>query len=636
MYFPYEHHRIAVTMPPFDFKEFLQTVPLQPGVYLMKSRADEVLYVGKARELRKRLSSYARIDQAQHGKTAMLLSQVRLIETIVTNTEKDALILESALIKQHRPKYNVILRDDKSYPLLKVTVQEEWPRLVMTRRRIKDGARYFGPFSSPSAMWETIRYLNSLFPLRRCKEKSLKPKARPCLNYQMGRCLAPCADKVSREEYLELVNNVLLVLEGKNQQLVKELSRKMEKAAAALRFEEAAQLRDRIASLNKTLEKQQVVATHNRDQDVLGFARQGESVAVALLFIRKGVISGQQAFFLSDPVGTDPEVLTEILSRFYGEEGQYLPQEVLLPFAGSDDSVLAEWLSERKGSSVAIVCPQRGDRVRLLEMAATNARQVLVARKTRQGTWQVLAEGLQKALGLAKLPERIECLDISNLGGKQAVGSLVCFVGGAEAKDQYRHYGIHTVHGPDDYAMMGEVLARRFAKGLAENNLPDLFLVDGGKGQLGVAMHALAELGVPGAVELAGIAKEKAGEGEKIYRPGRKNPLLLERHSPVLLYLMRIRDEAHRYGITVHRKLRGKESLASTLEQIPGVGKTRREVLLRELGSMQRLAQASMAEIAAVAGIGPVLAAQIWHSLHDEEGSDRAAQGEENSSKGAG
>ena len=609
-------------MPPFDFKEFLPTVPLQPGVYLMKSRNGEVLYVGKARELRKRLSSYGRIDQGQYGKTAMLLSQVRLIETIVTNTEKDALILESALIKQHRPKYNVILRDDKSYPLLKVTVQEVWPRLVMTRRRVKDGARYFGPFSSPSAMWETIRYLNSLFPLRRCKEKNLKPKARPCLNHQMGRCLAPCADKVSREEYQELVSNVLLVLEGKNQQLVKELSRKMEEAAADLRFEEAAQLRDRIASLNKTLEKQQVVAAHTRDQDVLGFARQEDSVAVALLFIRKGVISGQQAFFLADPVGSDPEVLTEVLSRFYGEEGQYLPQEILLPFAGSDDPLLAEWLSELKGSTVTIACPQRGDRVRLLEMAETNAQQVLVARKTRHDSWQALAEGLQKALGLARLPERIECLDISNLGGKQAVGSLVCFVAGEKAKERYRHYAIHTVEGPDDYAMMGEVLGRRFARGLAENDMPDLLLVDGGKGQLGVAIHALAELGIPGGVELAGIAKEKAEEGEKLYRPGRKNPIILDKHSSVLLYLMRIRDEAHRYGITIHRRLRGKESLTSALEQIPGVGKARKELLLRELGSMQRLAQASEAEIAAVVGIGSVMAAQIWQHLHGGDGAD--------------
>ncbi|MHB1185724.1 MAG: excinuclease ABC subunit UvrC [Desulfobulbia bacterium] len=606
-------------MPPFDFKEFLPTVPLQPGVYLMKSRAGEVLYVGKARELRKRLSSYGRIDQAQHGKTAMLLSQVRLIETIVTNTEKEALILESSLIKQHRPKYNVILRDDKSYPLLKVTVQEAWPRLVMTRRRVKDGSRYFGPFSSPSAMWETIRYLNSLFPLRRCKEKSLKPKSRPCLNHQMGRCLAPCADKVSREEYRELVDNVVLVLEGKNQELVKELSRKMALAAADLRFEEAAQLRDRINSLNKTLEKQQVVAAHGRDQDVLGFVRQGASVAVALLFIRKGVILGQQAFFLAEPVGSDPEVLTEVLSRFYGEEDRYLPQEILLPFAGTDDPLLAEWLSEEKGSAVAIACPQRGDRVRLLEMAETNARQVLNAKKSRQASWQVLAEGLQKAFGLAKLPERIECLDISNLGGKQAVGSLVCFVGGEMAKDRYRHYAIHTVEGPDDYAMMGEVLARRFAKGLAQGDMPDLLLVDGGKGQLGVAMHALAELGIPGGVELAGIAKEKGEEGEKLYRPGRKNPLILDRHSPVLLYLMRIRDEAHRYGITIHRRLRGKESLTSALEQIPGVGKARKELLLRELGSMQRIAQASETELGAVAGIGPALAAQIWAHLHGGE-----------------
>ncbi|MGV1098911.1 excinuclease ABC subunit UvrC [Thiovibrio sp. JS02] len=607
-------------MPPFDFKEFLPTVPLQPGVYLMKSRAGEVLYVGKARELRKRLSSYARIDQAQHGKTAMLLSQVRLIETIVTNTEKEALILESALIKQHRPKYNVILRDDKSYPLLKVTVQEEWPRLVMTRRRVKDGARYFGPFSSPAAMWETIRYLNSLFPLRRCKEATLKAKARPCLNFQMGRCLAPCAGMVEREQYQQMVREILLFLEGKNQQLVKELSAQMECAAIEMRFEEAAALRDRIRSLTSTLEKQQIVAQHGRDQDIYGFARQGASVAVSLLFVRKGIIRGQRSFFLAEPLGSDAEVLGEVLMRFYEEDGQDLPREVLLPFAIEDASLLGDWLAGMRQGPVAVLFPKRGDKTRLLEMAAANANQVFAERSKKSQTWQALAQAMAKALDLGKSPERIECLDISNLGGRHAVGSLVCFVAGEKAHRHYRHYAIRTVEGPDDYAMMAEVLGRRFARGVAENDLPDFFLVDGGKGQLGMAMQVVAGLDLNGRVELAGIAKEREGEGEKIYRPGRKNPLLLGGHSPVLLFFMRIRDEAHRYGITLHRRLRRKKNLLSRLDAIPGVGKARKEALLANLGSLKRIASASREELAEVPGIGSELAAQIWQHLHGREG----------------
>lgn len=610
-------------------KEFLRSVPLKPGVYLMRNREGEVLYVGKARELRKRLASYLRVDPGQQGKTAMLLSRVRSIDTILTNTEKEALILEASLIKQHRPRYNVILRDDKNYPLIKVTVQEEWPRLLMTRRRHKDGARYFGPFSSPSAMWETIRYLNSLFPLRRCKEKTLGEKARPCLNAQMDRCLAPCAGRITREEYREMVRKVLLVLEGKNRELVNELSREMAQAAEDLRFEEAAVLRDRIRSLTDTLEKQQVVASHGHDQDVFAFARREASVAVAVLSVRKGVVSGQQVFLLVDPVGRDPEVLAEVLSRYYGEEERPLPHEVLLPFDIAEAGLLAEWLSDRGGRRVAVVRPQRGEKLRLLAMAATNAEQALAERHRKSVSWQALAAAMDKVLHLGRFPERIECLDISNISGAMAVGSLVCFVGGEPAKDLYRHYRIRTVHGPDDYAMMEEVLVRRFSRGKEENDLPDLLVVDGGRGQLSMAVRVLERLDLAGSVELAAIAKERAEEGEKLYRPGRKNPIVLPRHSPVLLHMMRIRDEAHRYGVTFHRKLRGDRLLASPLAKIPGVGTSRTSLLLREFGSLRRLGQASPAELAAVAGIGPALAGQIYHHLHGGEGGGQGAEARE-------
>lgn len=600
-------------------KEFLRSVPLKPGVYLMQNGQGGVLYVGKARELRKRLASYLRADYRQQSKTAMLLSQVRSIATILTNTEKEALILEASLIKQHRPRYNVILRDDKNYPLIKVTVQEEWPRLLMARRRHKDGARYFGPFSSPTAMWETIRYLNSLFPLRRCKEKALKAKARPCLDAQMNRCLAPCVGKVAREEYLDMVRRVLLVLEGKNRQLAGELGREMEKAAEELRFEDAAILRDRIKSLHDTLEKQQAVAAHGHDQDVFSFARREAAVAVAVLSVRKGVISGQQVFLLVDPVGRDQEVLAEVLSRYYGEDDSFLPGEILLPFDIVEAPLLAEWLSERGGRRVAIVCPQRGEKVRLLAMAAANAEQALADRSKKNASWDALAAALGKALHLSCSPGRIECLDISNISGQMAVGSLVCFLGGEPAKNLYRHYRIRTVHGPDDYAMMEEVLARRFSRGKEENDLPDLLVVDGGRGQLSMAIRVLEQIGLAGMVELASIAKERENEGEKVYRPGRKNPIVLPRHSPVLLFLMRVRDEAHRYGVTFHRKLRSDRFLASPLTRIPGVGKIRVTLLLKEFGSLPRLVRASPAELAGVAGIGPALAMKIWEHLHGAE-----------------
>jgi len=616
-------------MAEFDFKEFLKTSPSLPGVYLMQDAGDEVLYVGKAGDLRKRLSSYARVDPGLHSKTAVMLSRLSRISIIVTGSEKEALLLEASLIKQHRPKYNVILRDDKSYPFIKVTVQEEWPRLLMTRRRIKDGARYFGPFSSSSAMWETIRYLHALFPLRRCKDAVLKAKARPCLNQQMGRCLAPCTGRIDREKYLQMVREIIMVLEGKNQQLIRELSLEMEGAAVALRFEEAAAIRDRIRSLASTLERQQVVAGHLHDQDVFGFVRKDASVAVSLLYVRKGVISGQQSFFLAEPVGRDAEILSEVLCQFYGVDEQYLPHEILLPFPVADGQLLSDWLSERCGRQVAVLVPQRGDKVRLLEMSSANAEQVFADRGKKNESWQALSRALRKTLHLAESPERIECLDISNLGGRQAVGSLVCFLAGEKAGKFYRHYKIRTVDGPDDYAMMGEVLSRRFAKAVAENDFPDLFLLDGGKGQLGMAVNVLKELGIGDRVELASIAKEKANEGEKLFRPGRKNPIVPARHSPALLYLMRIRDEAHRYGITLHRRLRQKKTLASKLDEIPGVGKVRKEALLKGLGSLKRIESAGFEELSQVPGIGPELALQIWRALHEFPAAGEGERGDD-------
>lgn len=595
--------------------EFLATVSHGPGVYQMLGRT-RVLYVGKARDLRKRLSQYAHFSGPPHAKTAVMLSHVQRVETILTTTEKEALILEASLIKQHRPRYNVILRDDKNYPLIKVTTREEWPRVVVTRRRLRDGNRYFGPYASSTAMRSTLQMLYNQFPLRRCK--TVRERSRPCLNFQMGRCLAPCAGRVDAADYQRMVRDVLLILEGRTDQVVGELTAKMEQAAEALRFEQAAVYRDQIRALARTTEHQAIVADHHLDQDVFGIHRQDASVGIALLFVRGGMITGAQTFFLPEPLGEDDSLLSQTILQYYSTERQP-PRELLLPFALEDAEPIGERLAELREGPVALLAPQRGKRMQLMQMAAANAAQIFSERAKKEQSWATLAAALQARLHLDRQPEVIECLDISNLQGKQAVGSLVCFVQGDKAAGRYRHYRIRSQDTPDDYAMMGEVLDRRLEKGLERDDLPDLLLLDGGKGQLQVAMAALARFDLGGRIDLVAIAKEKAEEGEKLFRPGRKNPVLLPAHSPVLLYLMRIRDEAHRFGITFHRRLRGREQLQSRLDAIEGIGPKRKQQLLRTLGSLRRVAEADLDTLAAVPGIGPELARQIHTSLHGDD-----------------
>ncbi len=597
--------------------DFLRTVPESPGVYLMKDSRDTVLYVGKAKELRKRLTSYRRTEAGGGSKTAALLARVGRIETILTSTEKEALILEASLIKKHRPRYNVILRDDKNYPLIKVTVQEKWPRLAMTRTRKEDGSRYFGPYSSPAAMWETLGYLHKLFPLRRCRGK-LKPRQRPCLNHQMGHCLAPCAGLVERGPYLEMVEKVLLVLEGRNRELLRSMEGEMLRASEEQRYEEAALWRDRIRAFTHTLEKQVMVSVHGRDQDVFGFARQGQAVAVALLQVRQGAVSGHRGFYLAEPLGDDPEVLAEVLRRYYGE-GHQPAAEVLLPFAVDGQEALGEWLEEQKAGgrpqTVKMLTPRRGERADLLRMAGDNAAKIHADREQAGRSWQRLSENIGKLLRLEQPPQRICCLDISNTGGELAVGSLVSFLHGEKEPAGYRHYRIKEVQGPDDYGMMAEVLGRFFAKAEEQRAFPDLLLLDGGKGQLNVALRVLADLGLEDGVELAGIAKERKEEGEKLYRPGRSNPIRAPRHNDALLFLMRVRDEAHRFGVTFHRKLRSKDTLRSRLDLIAGVGPVRRQKLLAHFGSVERLRQAEAGEIAKAGKLPEELARRILHEL---------------------
>lgn len=581
----------------------------------MLDKQSRVLYVGKAKNLKNRLTSYTRFSGSDHNKTTVMLSKVSKVDTLLTNTEKEALILEASLIKKHKPKYNIILRDDKNYPLIKVTVQDTWPRVHMTRRRKKDGARYFGPYSSSSSMWATLRLLADLFPIRKCKGNTVRPRKRPCLNLQMGKCMAPCVDLADQKEYQEQVKKVLMVLEGKNRSLVKELQQDMEHAAETLLFERAAELRDQIAALSRTLEKQVVASSSLKNQDVFGFCRQGTSIAIAILFVREGLITGSRNFFLSDPMETDTIILSQALNQFYDAKGTPA-KEILIPFETEDSEILTERFSELLGRSVRLTVPQRGDRVRLIQMANANAAHVFDEKEKKEHSWQGLSASMEKLLHLDHIPNHIECLDISNTSGKQAVGSLVCFKNGEAAKAHFRHYKIQTVPGPDDYAMMEEVLQRRFRRGIDENNLPDLFIVDGGRGQLGIALRVADELGIRDDLDWIGIAKEKQTEGEKLYKPGRKNPILLKGHNPVLLYLMRIRDESHRFGVTFHRKLRSKASLASPLDQIPGIGPDRKKRLLKQLGSLKQIREASLKELSQVYGIGKDTASAVHDHFH--------------------
>ncbi len=578
----------------------------------MKDPKSSVIYVGKAKDLHKRLSSYARFSAAEHNKTSIMLQKVSTVDVLLTHTEKEALILEASLIKKHKPKYNIILRDDKNYPYIKVTTQEEWPRVHMARRKSRDKARYFGPYSSSSAMWATLRLISSLFPLRNCKGAKLKKRDRPCLNRQIGKCLAPCAGNANRTLYQEHVKKIIMLLEGRNRDLIQSLEKQMQEAAELLDFEKAALLRDQIAALSKTLEKQVISASHTKDQDVFGFARKDAAVTVALLFIRNGLINGSRSFFLADPYGDDASILSQVLSQFYSDE-TVVPSEILLPFEPTDLALHEDFLTDKSPSRVYIKIPQRGEYLQLTSMANNNALQVFEEKEKKKSSWEHLSKTMCKTLHLDRSPDRIECLDISNISGKQAVGALVCFTNGDKDTSNFRHYKIRTVDGPNDYAMMKEVLERRLTRGIAENTLPDMFVVDGGKGQLGMALAVAKELGITDEVDWIGIAKEKEDEGEKLYKPERKNPIILPAHNPIILYLMRIRDESHRYGVTFHRKLRNKATLTSELDKIPGIGAEKKKLLLKHMGSLKRVKSADIDELCEVQGIGPEIAKTIFN-----------------------
>jgi excinuclease ABC subunit C len=610
-------------MEEVDPKKF----PAAPGVYLMKGGQGEVLYVGKAKNLRNRLRSYFSSQGDGRPHIRFLLKRVVAVETIVTDTEKEALILENTLIKQHRPRYNITLRDDKTYLSLRLDPAEEFPTLQLVRKVVRDGARYFGPYSSSAAVRATLKEIFRIFPLRRHPLEACRRRSRPCLYFQLGQCSGPCHGAISREAYGQMVAGALALLSGRESEVLTLLRRRMAEAAGRLAYEEAARCRDQIRAIEETIERQKVVEAGAGDQDVVGLFRQGGEVEVALLCVREGKLIDRRSFVLEWRLAEE-ELLSSFLQQFYGRE-VFIPDRLLLPLLPEDAAALTEWLTESKGRKVEILAPQRGARRALVEMAARNAEESFRERGSRQEAREGVLRDIAERLQLDRLPRRMECFDISNVQGRFSVGSMAVLTDGEADKGAYRHYRIRTVSGSDDYAALYEVLGRRLQRGLQEQLLPDFILIDGGKGQLGVLQAVLEELRLADRIDAAGIAKSrvvtnvrgKAVERseERFFLPGRKNPVILPQGSPALFMLQGLRDEAHRFAITRHRKLRRRSTLTSVLEEIPGIGPRRRQALLRHFGSVKKIQAAGLEDLRAMPGLPAVLAERIFAALHGSD-----------------
>ncbi|PNU21419.1 excinuclease ABC subunit C [Geothermobacter hydrogeniphilus] len=609
--------------PPFSFDA--RKFPTTPGVYLMKGTDDKVLYVGKAINLRNRLRSYFSTTGDGRAHIRFLLSRIRDIEVIVTDTDKEALILENTLIKKYRPRYNINLRDDKTYVSLRIDLREEFPGLQITRKVKKDGARYFGPYASSAAVRQTLKEIYRIFPLRHYPLQRCRKRGRPCLFHQIGQCSAPCHGLIDKEAYQRLVDGVIALLSGRESEVIAELKQRMQVASTALRFEEAARLRDQIRAIEATVERQKVVSTADRDQDVFGLHRDGGEVEVSILFIRRGKLTGHRSYNLEWRLDEN-ELLASFLQEFYRRD-LLIPDQILLPFLPETHQGISEWLREMRGRRVELLAPQRGVNREMVLMANRNAEESRRERGRRHENRLRLLETLQQRLQLRHLPRRIECFDISNFQGRQSVGSMAVIIDAEPAPQQYRRFRIRTIIGSDDFASLAEVLQRRLSRGRKDDDLPDCLLIDGGKGQLGRVREVVRTLGLEERLDLIGMAKSRVMANvrgkvverseERFFRPGRKNPVILRQGSAELFLLQRLRDEAHRFAIEYHRKLRGRASLHSRLEEIPGIGPARRKLLLKHFGSLKKIRSAGLAELEAVPGLPKELAARILKTLQE-------------------
>lgn len=605
-------------------REKMMSAPCSPGVYLMLDGQGKVIYVGKANALKNRIASYF-TGRDTRPMAPFLMARVQDIEFITTATEKEALILENNLIKKHRPRYNVILRDDKTYYHLSLDPAEKYPRLQLARKRLNNAALYFGPYPSGLAAKETLRFVQHVFPLRTCRNLDFQLRSRPCLEYQIGRCLAPCRGLIDEDAYRKLADGAVSFLQGRRRELIADLKGQMEGAAQALNYEEAARLRDRIGLLAHALEKQNVDGSDVHDQDVLGIHAEQGLYQLCILLVRGGKLLGSKSFASLKTKEDEGEIISSVLRQYY--DGSNLPEEIILPRRLSDENVIAEWLADKKGKKVPLTLARRGPKKALLDMACANARELLASSRKKEEQKTAALRILQEKLSLTKLPRRMECYDISNIGGKNAVGSMVVFQDGRPDKQGYRRFRIKSMDEPDDYGMMRETLTRRFT---GNDPLPDLVVVDGGKGQLNVALSVLSELGLT--LDVVGLAKEErafpaakhkirgkpAGPEDRVYLPRRKDAVYLAKWPAALSLLQLVRDEAHRFAVNYHRQVKQKNDFSSLLERIPGVGPARKTTLLKRFGSFAQVQNASLADLQETPGIGGELAEKIYSSLRPE------------------
>lgn len=590
-----------------NIKKALAVLPEKPGVYLMHDASGKVIYVGKAVVLKNRVRSYFRNLASHTPKVKAMVAKIAEIETIVTSSEVEALILECNLIKKYRPRYNISLKDDKTYPYLKVTLQEDFPRLYVTRRQLRDGARYYGPYADAGAMHATVKLLRSMFPLRTCRK--MNPD-RPCLNYHIKRCLAPCAGYISKADYHKMIKSVCMVLDGRTTELERDLKQQMQEAADNYAFEEAARLRDQLQAVARLNEAQKAVTNNGGDMDIFGLGQDMTGLCVQLFFVRKGKLIGRDNFFMPDGGDTPQEVMTAFVKQYYNE-ATFIPKEVVLPYLPEEEEkqLIETWLADKAQRRVELLLPQRGVKKDLLKLANENAVKLLNER-LRKGSLSLkndlqAAEELQQALGLEHPLERMDCFDISHTQGSETVASMVVFRNGTSSKKDYRRYKIVSAEGkPDDFKSMQEVVYRRYRD---YEDLPSLVVIDGGKGQLSSALEVIRGLGLDD-LPVVGLAKRE----EEIFKPHQSESIMLDREGAALHLIQRIRDEAHRFAITYHRKLRGKRNLISVLDHVEGIGSKRRQELWKAFKTLDAMRAASVEELAAVEGMNHAAAQTLY------------------------
>lgn len=588
-----------------NIQEKLSDLPEKPGIYLFKDKSYRILYVGKAKDLRSRLRSYFQKTFSLDSRKTAMLRSVSDFEYTVTENELEAFVLEANLIKQYRPRYNILLRDDKNYPYLKLTVNETWPRLEVVRRIQKGGARYFGPYVPSGPMRDILSFIRNNFHIRTCRY-SLQKRMRPCIQHQIKRCPAPCAGQADHNEYLSIVNEIRLLLEGKNKRLLESLGKKMRRLSGETRYEDAALVRDRIKAIQKVTESQKVVAPGLGDVDVIGYFRRENALVYKILFSRNGIMIGSRDFHLRDISGeTDEYLMKNFIGQFYGKE-IIPPPELICSLLPEDSIILSSWLSDKKGLKVKITVPKRGIKRKLVEMAKENA-EILCKSEKSSNKIEVMKE-IAVSLKLQKIPENIGAFDVSNISGKESAGAFVYWSDGDFIKEKYRHIKMDAVKGPDDYLMMKEML-RRTIKNL-ENNIPDLVIIDGGRGHLDVALEVFKENRITDK-DIIGIAKNP----DRAFLSNKKSPVSLEDGKASSLLLKKIRDEAHRFAISYHKKLRSKKVFESPLEKISGIGKKRRFELLRHFGSIEAIRKTTVEDIARLKGFNRKIAEKVLETL---------------------